>query len=226
MNWRNGLTSRPSRSNRRTAAREKLVEWRSFIAGVRDTSTPRVQDAEPGATRRGPDPFPGFERITPCRRSGRVRPNSRSAEEDFRVENENSGWEGVNSALSQFGLPASLSTDSRSLPPLMSRFVWRPTRPATSSSCGCCVHNCSRSGLSRTQCWCGRPSSAISTLTAELTFSSYAGAGLEQSKKFLRFNGSDDALSALDYIAKCESDFAGFSVERVLRVSMGILRGR
>ena len=34
-------------------AREKLAEWRSFIAGVRDTGPPRVAEAEPDAAADG-----------------------------------------------------------------------------------------------------------------------------------------------------------------------------
>jgi hypothetical protein len=43
------------------------------------------------------------------------------------------------------------------------------------------------------------------------------GAGLEQTKNYLQLDGSDDAINALDYIAKCESDFLQFSVESVLQ---------
>jgi hypothetical protein len=43
------------------------------------------------------------------------------------------------------------------------------------------------------------------------------GAGFEQTKNYLQLDGSDDAINALDYIAKCESDFLQFSVESVLQ---------
>ena len=43
------------------------------------------------------------------------------------------------------------------------------------------------------------------------------GAGLERTREFLRADGSDAARDALEYLAKCDADFADFSVERVLR---------
>ena len=44
------------------------------------------------------------------------------------------------------------------------------------------------------------------------------GAGLEQTREFLRGVGTDDAMEALAYIAKCVTtgDFANFTVEREL----------
>ncbi|WP_445630119.1 hypothetical protein [Nostoc sp. DSM 114167] len=50
------------------------------------------------------------------------------------------------------------------------------------------------------------------------------GAGLKQTKEFLRAHGSDPAQDALEYIAQCDCDFADFSVGRTLRQAQEFYR--
>lgn len=127
------------------------------------------------------------------------------------------GWEGVNAALSRFGLPAK----SLDRPTIIAELQEQIRREADEEG---------DQFLMRLLCaqlfslgvvedsllvWEAKSCCFDTMLGIDTQF--LCGAGLEQTKEFLRNTDSDASRDALNYIADCEPDFRNFSVEEVLR---------
>ena len=127
-------------------------------------------------------------------------------------------WEGVDAALARFGLPARPEDRDAIIAALDEQIALEADEAGDQF-------------LMRLLCAqlfsLGRVEDSLRVWRAKsCNFDAHCGidvqfvccAGLEPTKAFLRRDGSDTALDALDYLAKCEAagDFAGFSPERVL----------
>lgn len=127
------------------------------------------------------------------------------------------GWEGVEAALSRFGLPTSSADRPAIIAALEDQIRLEADEVGDQFLMRLLCSQLFSLGVVQDALLVWRAKSCNFDTHCGIDVQFLCGAGLEQTKEFLQRDASDDALAALDYIAKCESDFAGFSVERVLQ---------
>jgi len=127
------------------------------------------------------------------------------------------GWNGVNAALGRFGLPAKPADRQAIITALEEQIRLESDEVGDQFLMRLLCAQLFSLGMVEDSLLVWQAKSCNFDTHCGIDVQFLCGAGLEPTKEFLRRGGSDDALDALDYIAKCESDFAGFSVEGVLQ---------
>jgi hypothetical protein len=134
------------------------------------------------------------------------------------------GWEGVEAALIRFGLPAKPADRSAIIAALEEQICREADEAGDQFLMRLLCAQLFSLGVAEDALLVWRAKSCNFDTHCGIDVQFLCGAGLEQTKEFLRGEGSDAALEALNYIAKCESDFAEFTVERVLQQAQTFYR--
>src|SRR4051812_21157948 len=127
------------------------------------------------------------------------------------------GWEGVEAALIRFGLPAKPADRSAIIAALQEQICLEADEAGDQFLMRLLCAQLFSLGEVEDSLLVWEAKSCNFDTHCAIDVQFLCGAGLERTREFLRADGSDAARDALAYIAKCESDFADFSVERVLR---------
>jgi hypothetical protein len=135
------------------------------------------------------------------------------------MTDEDHGWEGTNAALARFGLPARPTDRAAIIDALQEQIRLQADEAGDHCLMRLLCAQLFSLGVVEDALLLWRAKECNFDTHCGIDVQFLCGAGLEPTKAFLRRDGSDDALAALDYIVRCEGadDFANFNVQEVLQ---------
>src|SRR3712207_2508372 len=122
------------------------------------------------------------------------------------MADEDDGWEGVNAALARFGLPAQPADRPAIIAALAEQIRLEADEAGDQFLMRLLCAQLFSLGVVEDSLLVWRAKSCNFDTRCGSDVQFLCGGGREQTRECLRREGSDDALAALDYLARCESD--------------------